>query len=169
MAPASSQSRPSAVLVVVDDGPGGAEVLLTKRSAAMRHHSGEVSFPGGRVDPGESFEQTARREAWEEVGLPATAVRVVGQLDPLNTLVSASFIVPVVGRLVGERSPLRPQTTEVDSVFWVPFAELTRADTYREERWGVAELPLHFFELDDETVWGATARILTQLLHLALG
>ncbi len=167
-------ARPSAVLAVVADGPAGAEVLLTRRSMRMRSHRGEVSFPGGRLDPGETFVQAALREAHEEVGLPATAVEVVGQLHPIGTWVSRSWIVPIVARLVTPLPlvpPLRAETSEVDRVLWVPLHDLTRPGTFREEWWhtAIGERPIHFFELDDETVWGATARLLHQLLRVAHG
>ena len=162
-------ARPSAVLVTLVDHGRGPEVLLTRRSMHLTNHKGEVSFPGGRVDPGESFEQTAVREAHEEVGLHPDSVDLVGRLDPLATVVSKSYIVPVVGRL-HEPPELLPCSPEVDRVLWVPLAELTRHDTYREERWGTAPLDrsIYFFELDDETVWGATAHILRQLLTIVL-
>jgi 8-oxo-dGTP pyrophosphatase MutT (NUDIX family) len=162
--------RASAVLVALSDGPAGAEVLLTRRSEALRSHRGEVSFPGGRVDSGETFEAAALREAHEEVALEPSAVRLGGRLDPISTMVSRSFIVPVVGS-VASRPALWPAVHEVDRIFWVPLAELTRTDTFREEIWPVDDhrRPMFFFELDDETVWGATARILHQLLRVALG
>jgi 8-oxo-dGTP pyrophosphatase MutT (NUDIX family) len=158
-------SRLSAVLVVlaeVDDLP---TVLLTKRSMALRNHRGEVSFPGGRVDPGEAVVEAARREAYEEVGLDPDAVTVHGELGHLNTVVSRSYIVPVVAT-VPEPLDLVPTSLEVDRVLWVPIAELVRAGTYRAEQWGTAPMDrtIHFFDLDDETVWGATARILVELL-----
>lgn len=163
-------ARNSAVLIALYDGPLGAEVVLTRRAQHMRNHRGEVSFPGGRMDPGETAVQTALREADEEVLLDPTSVTVVGELDHLNTLVSHSEIVPVVGLLPG-RPALEPGTTEVDRILYVPLAELLRADTFREERWGVGEAArsVYFFELDDETVWGATGRMLVQLLCLATG
>ena len=167
-------ARPSAVLAVLADGPDGAEVLLTRRSMHMSSHRGEVSFPGGRLDPGETFVEAALREAHEEVGLQPEAVEVVGQLHPIGTWVSRSWIVPIVGRLA-ERlplpSPLRGQTNEVDRVLWVPLHDLTEPGTFREEWWHTAqgERPIYFFELDDETVWGATARLLHQLLRVAHG
>ena len=162
-------ARPSAVLVTLIDGAFGPEVLLTRRSMQLTNHKGEISFPGGRVDEGETYEDTAVREAHEEVGLRPEAVDVVGRLDPLATVVSKSYIVPVVARLY-EPPELLPCSPEVDRVLWVPLAELTRHDTYREERWGTPPLdrPIHFFELDDETVWGATAHILRQLLGIVL-
>jgi 8-oxo-dGTP pyrophosphatase MutT (NUDIX family) len=168
--PAFSDALPSAVMVAIADGPAGAEVLLTRRAMHLRSHRGEVSFPGGRVDPGESFEQAALREAHEEVGLSIESVEVVGHLDALSTVVSRSFIVPVVG-IVREPPPLQASAHEVERVMWVPLAELTRPDTYREEWWGTPPLdrPMFFFELDDETIWGATARMLHQLLRVAHG
>ena len=162
--------RASAVLVALADGPRGAEVLLTRRSESLTSHRGEISFPGGRVDAGETFEGAALREAHEEVALDPAAVQIVGRLDPISTLGSRSFIVPVVGALE-RQAALRPAADEVDRIMWVPLAELTRADTFREEIWPVDEhhRPIFFFELDDETIWGATARMLHQLLRVGLG
>jgi mutator protein MutT len=162
--------RSSAVLVAIADGPEGAEVLLTRRSESLRSHRGEISFPGGRVDPGETFEAAAVREAYEEVALDPSAVRLHGRLDPISTMVSRSFIVPVVGT-VDEPPILEPAADEVERIMWVPLAELTRDDTFREEIWdfGGERRPMYFFELDDETIWGATARMLHQLVRVALG
>jgi peroxisomal coenzyme A diphosphatase NUDT7 len=167
--PAFAGARVSAVLVAVTDGPEGAEVLLTRRSMELRSHRGEISFPGGRLDPGETPLQTALREAHEEVGLDPDAPRLVGELDHLNTVVSRSYIVPIVARLES-RPTLEPQTMEVDRVLWTPIADLTRPGTYRMETWGQPpfERPLHFFELDDETIWGATAHMLFDLLTRSL-
>ena len=162
--------RESAVLVALVDGPEGAEVLLTRRSQTLTSHRGEISFPGGRVDPGETFEAAALREAHEEVALDPAVAQVRGRLDPISTMVSRSYIVPVVVTL--ERRPsLHPAVGEVDRIMWVPLAELTRSDTFREEVWEVDgdPRPIFFFELDDETIWGATARVLHQLLRVALG
>lgn len=171
MLPTFADAKLSAVLLLLADGPSGAEVLLTRRSMEMKNHKGEISFPGGRVDPGETAIQTALREAHEEVGLDPTLPVVVGELEHMSTIVSKSYIVPVVARLdvaYADRPHLEPQTMEADRVMWTPVTELTRAATYRLERWGTLPLdrPLHFFELDDETVWGATARMLFDLLTL---
>ena len=163
-------ARPSAVLVVLADGPSGAEVLLTRRSMQLSSHRGEVSFPGGRLDPGESYVDAAVREAHEEVGLQPDSVEIVGQLHPMGTWVSRSWIVPVVAR-VAEPLALVGHEAEVDRVLWVPLHDLTRPGTFREEWWhtDLGERPIFFFELDDETVWGATARMLHQLLRVAHG
>lgn len=163
--PSFPDARVSAVLIVLVDGSDGAEVLLTRRSMEMRTHRGEISFPGGRLDPGETPIETALREAHEEVGLDPSTPRVVGELEHLNTIVSRSYIVPIVS-VLDHRPTLEARTGEVDRVLWTPVSELTRSGTYRLERWGSPPLdrPLHFFELDDETVWGATAHMLVELL-----
>jgi hypothetical protein len=97
-------------------------------------------------------------------------VEVHGELDHLSTVVSNSYIVPVVAT-VPTRPELQPHAGEVERILWVPLDDLGRADTYREEWWGIDdfERPIHFFELDDETIWGATARMVHQLLRLAHG
>lgn len=161
-------ARHSAVLIALFDGDEGPEVVLTRRSWHLRSHKGEVSFPGGRSDPGETPAATALREAQEEVCLDPALVTVVGELDHLATVVSRSVIVPVVGVLPG-RPVLRAATSEVDRILTVPLAELLRDDTFREERWGVPPLDraVYFFDLDDETIWGATGRMLVQLLSIA--
>lgn len=157
--------RPSAVLVVLaDDEHGDAGVLLTRRSTKLRNHSGEMSFPGGRLDGNETAIEAALREAHEEVGLDPSVVEIVGELNHLATVVSKSHIVPIVGRIASQLD-LPPASSEVERVMWVPLAEFVRADTYRAERWTVpwGERVLYFFELDDETVWGATAFVLRDL------
>ncbi len=163
-------ARDSAVLVLLHGGPDGPEVLFTKRAAHLRNHRGEISFPGGRTEPGETPPAAALREAWEEVAVPAEVVTVHGELDHLATVVSRSYIVPVVGS-VAARPPLTPHPGEVERAMWVPLAELAHPEAYREEWWGSPPLEraVHFFELEGETVWGATARVLHQLLRLAYG
>ena len=163
--PAFDGARPAAVLVTLADGLSGPEVLLTRRSMSLRHHRGEISFPGGRMDPGETATDTALREAEEEVGLDPDRVQILGELSHVNTVVSMSYIVPKVA--ITERAwPLSPASGEVDRVMWVPLAELTAPGVYHGERWGQppGDRLLHFFELADETVWGATAHMLVDLL-----
>jgi 8-oxo-dGTP pyrophosphatase MutT (NUDIX family) len=170
IAPSFSGARNSAVLVLLHQAPDGVELLFTRRPMHMRNHRGEMSFPGGRMEAGESPSQAALREAWEEVSLDPALVTVHGELDHLATVVSKSYIVPIVGS-VAERPPLQPHPSEVDRLLWVRLDDLLQPGTFREEWWqfdGV-ERPLYFFELDDETVWGATARIAYQLLRLAHG
>ena len=169
-----TDERVSAVMVLLAEGPSGAEVLLTRRTQTLNNHKGEISFPGGRVDADEGLLEAARREAWEEVGVDPAAVSVVGRLSPLSTFVSRSFIVPVVG-VVSAHPVLTLHEVEVDRALWVPLAELVRADTFSWEWWNftgepdVVERAMFFFHLEDETVWGATARMLHELLCVVLG
>jgi mutator protein MutT len=168
--PTFPDARPAAVLVALVDGPRRAEVLLTKRSRDLRHHAGEISFPGGRIDHGEIPVQTALREAEEEVGLMPEQVVVHGHLSHLSTVVSRSYIVSVVGVLTAHPQ-LTAHDREVERILWVPLADLATSGTYREEWWGTPPLDrrMDFFELDDETIWGATARMLYELLAIAYG
>lgn len=170
LTPTFPDARPSAVLIALVDGPRGAEVLLTKRSLELRNHSGEISFPGGRIDGEETPVAAALREADEEVGLAPDAITVHGVLSPLSTVVSRSFIVPVVATLP-TRPSLVPHDREVARILWVPLAELIHPQTHREEWWGTPPLDrrMTFFDLDDETVWGATAFMLHELLELLYG
>lgn len=137
----------------------------------LSSHRGDVCFPGGRLDPGEDSLAAALREAHEEVGVPPDQVTVVGELYGIGTYISRSWIVPIVGH-VAEPVELQPLTGEVDRAFWVPLRDLTQPGTFREEWWPLAfgdgsVRPIFFFELDDEIVWGATARMLHQLLRVA--
>jgi 8-oxo-dGTP pyrophosphatase MutT (NUDIX family) len=161
----------SAVLAAFWEHDGETEVLLTRRSQNLRSHTGEVAFPGGRSEPGEELVAAAVREAKEEVALDVSGLEVLGELDHLMTVTSRSFIVPFVGVLTGRPEGLVPNPDEVDAVLFVPVSELLLDEVYREERWawGDEERSIFFFELVGDTVWGATAAMLRQLLGLALG
>ena len=160
-------SRPSAVLIALVDAPEGPSVVLTRRAEHLRNHKREISFPGGRMDPDELAHEAALREAHEEIGLDPAVVTIVSGLAPITTFVSNSFINPVVGVVAG-RPSLVPHEAEVARVMSVPLHDLARADTYRNEWWTTprGEINIHFFHLDDETVWGATARMLHQFIDI---
>ena len=166
-----SEGRPAAVLVALFEEAGEAHVLLTRRAATMRSHRHQVAFPGGRLDPGESLDDAALREADEEVGLDPAAVQLLGPLPPLATFSGLSAITPFVG-LLAERPRLRPNPAEVERAFFVPLAELLADGCHWEERWHFPDgalRPLHFFDLPEDLVWGATARILVSFLCQVLG
>lgn len=162
--------RASAVLAPLYDEDGEAHVVLTRRAAHLRSHRGEVSFPGGGQEGDEVLLDTALREADEETALDPSSVEIIGELDHLQTVTSRSFIVPYVGVLPG-RPSLRANPHEVDTILHVPLRELLLDEVFREERWGLPPLdrPLWFFELVGDTVWGATAAMLRNLLALSLG
>jgi 8-oxo-dGTP pyrophosphatase MutT (NUDIX family) len=163
--------RPSAVLAPLYEDAGLTWVVLTRRAAHLRSHSGEVSFPGGGQEPGDAdLRATALREAQEEVAIDPSSVEIVGELDHLSTITSGSFIIPYVGVLPG-RPELTPQEAEVDAVLHVPLEELLLPEVYREEVWDFAgaERPIMFFDLVGDTIWGATASMLRQLLGFVTG
>lgn len=159
---------PSAVLVPFAEGSSGPELVLTRRAWHMRSHSGEVSFPGGRAEPGDpDLLSTALRESREEIGLPAENVEVIGELDRLTTVSSPSLIVPYVGLIHGT-PVLRAEPDEVDGILRVPLAELADPSIFREEIWerdGMS-MPVYFFELEGDTLWGATAKMVYNLLEV---
>jgi 8-oxo-dGTP pyrophosphatase MutT (NUDIX family) len=165
------QGPNSAVLAAIWEEDGEARVLLTRRTAWLRSHSGQVAFPGGRVEPGESLVDAALREAHEEVGLDPASVEVVGQLSRMHTISSGAGIFPFVAILPGGRPSTEANPDEVDRVFDVALGELMADGVFHEEIWGIAdtERPIYFFDLAGETVWGATARMLYELLLLVIG
>jgi len=157
----------AAVLVPVLEVDGETHVLFIKRPETMSTHQGEIAFPGGKIDPAVDADvrAAALREAREEIGLDPAAVEIVARLTGVATAASRFTISPFVGFL--DRLPeLVPNPAEVVRVLQVPLSELMDATLYREERWDSfrPDMSVFFFELADETVWGATARILTDLL-----
>lgn len=163
-------ARASAVLAALYDEDGEAHVVLTRRAWHLRSHRGEVSFPGGGRDVGEDLADTARREAWEEVRLDPASVEMIGELDHLSTFTSGSWIVPFVAAL-----PARPALTgapaEVEAVLQVALSDLMDDGTFHEERWSMFGTwrSIYFFDIVGDTIWGATAAMLRQLLGIATG
>jgi 8-oxo-dGTP pyrophosphatase MutT (NUDIX family) len=158
--------RPSAVLVALFEEDDETSVVLTRRASTLRSHTHQVSFPGGRIDDGETPEQAAIREAHEEVGIDPTSVDVVGRLAPLATFSGGAAIEPIVG-VLPSRPELHPNPAEVERAFSVPLLELVADGVHHEERWTFPdglERPVHFFDLPEDLVWGATARILVDFL-----
>jgi 8-oxo-dGTP pyrophosphatase MutT (NUDIX family) len=160
-------SVPSAVLVPLVELRGETHVLFIKRPETMTTHKGEIAFPGGKRDPEADPDllATALREAREEIGLEPAAVEIIGRLTGVSTAASAFTITPFVGILA--RPPdLVPNPGEVVRVLEVPLSELLDPSIFHEERWDgfQRDMAVYFYELVGETLWGATARILTDLL-----
>ena len=154
----------SAVLVpLFTDDAGQAHVVFTRRRDDLSHHAGEISFPGGRRDPGETLIETALREAHEEVGLPREAIEVVGALAPVGTFVTNYAIYPFVG-LIEHGFEWIVQETEVAQVLELRLDELIAGHSLKRlVRRGMA-FKTDVYEVGDHMVWGATARILGDLL-----
>jgi 8-oxo-dGTP pyrophosphatase MutT (NUDIX family) len=165
--PTVAGSQASAVLVALYELNGEAFVVLIKRPMTMSSHRGEIAFPGGKYDPGvdADLRATALREAHEEVGLAPDDVEVVARLDGIGTVATRFTITPFVGFLT-ERPVLTPSPAEVVRTLEVALSDLLDPDVFREEQWDTNgyDFSVQFYELDDETVWGATARILTSFL-----
>jgi 8-oxo-dGTP pyrophosphatase MutT (NUDIX family) len=160
--PTDSPDRMAAVLVpLVTDGE--TRVILTKRTATLSRHAGEVSFPGGLADPGEGPRTTALRESEEELGLTPGAVEVLGSLGAVHTRVLGTLIVPVVGLLADEPA-LRPSPAEIERVLTLSLADLATLGREATFTWEGETFPTYVFDTPGEVVWGATARILRGLL-----
>ena len=157
----------AAVLVPIVDR-GEAVLVFAQRTDRVGHHKGQISFPGGRVDPGDADDLAAAlREAHEEVGLEPALVEPLGLLDDTETVATQYVITPWVGVV---RGPVawQPDGEEIEKVIEVPVAALLDRGCFRVELWerdGV-EREVYFYEYRDTTIWGATARILKQYLDL---
>jgi 8-oxo-dGTP pyrophosphatase MutT (NUDIX family) len=163
--PPMPEGTPAGVLVPLVESPGPS-LLFTLRTDLVLHHKGEISFPGGvRHDDDPDLVTTALRETEEELGIPPSAVEVLGTLPPVHTMVSGYVIVPFVGWL-GVLPPLDPSPIEVAEVLQLDLARLAKV-----EREVLSEMgrSWHAYELDGSLVWGATGRILHDLLGVLRG
>jgi 8-oxo-dGTP pyrophosphatase MutT (NUDIX family) len=142
-----------------------AHVVLTRRRVDLSRHAGEISFPGGRRDPGDAdLADTALRETEEEIGLPRAAVRLLGELAPTPTIATNYLIHPFVGEIAPGRR-WRASAREVDAVLELPLHALRQSRTRtRLERRGIS-FETDAYLLGEHLIWGATARILENLLE----
>ena len=157
----------AAVLIPLFKKNGEYYVLLTRRTDKVRHHKGQISFPGGRQDPGEDFLATALREAKEEMGIEAKDVRILGELDDMCTVASDFCIAPFVG-LIPYPYPFKINRHEIEEIIEVPLSVFLDETKFREEfrSHNGEPIPVYFYQHDEHTIWGATARILKQLMDL---
>jgi 8-oxo-dGTP pyrophosphatase MutT (NUDIX family) len=156
---------PAAALVPVYEVGGELHVLLTRRPKHMRRHAGQLSVPGGRIEPGEEPLAAALREAEEEIGLPAARADVLGRLSETLVLQTAFRLTPWVAS-VPYPYPYVAQPGEVDEILDVPLSALELPGVHRvepREFYGM-NLDVHYFTLGQDVLWGATARIVWELL-----
>jgi len=156
--------KEAAVLVPVLKASTGLRVLLTKRSSALKHHPGQIAFPGGRCDAQDRDEvATALREAEEEIGLNSDLVQILGRL-PAHRTVTGFNVTPIVGHVANSFRPV-PNTDEVSEVFDVPYRLVTNPDCFSIQWRHWRGKPRYYFTVPygPYYIWGATARILRGL------
>ena len=161
--------RQAAALLLVYEQEGQWHIPLTVRGSALRQHTGQVSLPGGRIDPGETPEHAALREAYEEIGLMPDVVDVMGTLTPVPIAVSGHLLHPVVG-FATHRPQFVIAEHEVARLLEVPLSQL-QPELVRWVRRARSHPPLElmdvpFFPVDDAQVWGATAMVLAEFIAL---
>ncbi len=175
--PVSREPEPrphAAVLVALFELDGEASTALIRRPLSMASNPGDLAFPGGRLECGESAVDAALREAEEEVGLRPDTVSVLGHLPAVGRARRSETVVPYVGVLAGKPS-FRACPGEVDVIIEIPLSDLAGDDSYWEEEWhieGSGSRALSFFahqmSLADDVIWGMTARVIRDLLSLVL-
>ncbi len=156
--------RAAAVLIAVQEFPDGPRVLLTKRASHLKHHPGQISFPGGKVEATDTSPAAAAlREAHEEVGLPADLVQVLGSL-PSHETVTGFTVQPFLAQITAPFTPI-PEAGEVEEVFSVPLDFVTNPANFRIEArfWQGSMRRYYTAPYGPYYIWGATARMLFSL------
>jgi len=155
--------RLASVLVPLIEREEGLHILLTKRSDALPVHAGQISFPGGKIEPGENPEETALRETHEEVGLEKGFVETLGFLPAYQTF-TGFRIFPVIG-MVKDGYSLQAEMGEVSEIFDVPLSFLMNSSNHQKHKVEKPGLTRHYYAIpyEDYFIWGATAGIIRQL------
>lgn len=156
--------RPAAVLVPLMYQAGELQLILTKRASHLKHHPGQIAFPGGKIDETDAGPtEAALREAWEEIGLPMDLVEVLGELPPHETV--TSYAVTPILALVTQAFEVRPEAGEVEEVFTVPFKHVSNLAQFSQQG-RIWQGRLRHYEtvpFGPYYIWGATARMLRAL------
>jgi len=165
--PADRWTR-AAVLVPLFEKGGRPYILFTKRTERVKHHKGQISFPGGVVDEtDQDVEATALREAFEEIGLNRKNAEILGKLDDAFTVSSGYLITPIVAEITCQY-PFSINEEEIEELIEVPLEAFLEDDRWREEVYssGSKEVHSYRFEYEERIIWGATARIMRQFLDI---
>ena len=156
--------RRAAVLALFDDHGPELRLWFIRRAELGDKHSGQVAFPGGHLELGETPQQAALRECYEEIKVTSDCIEVIGVFDEVLSIFG-TVVTPVVGRL---RRPVTPAADqrEVAHVFSVSWSDLATRKGYRLETWGERQQPLHFWQLEGETIWGLTGYFVDSLIAM---
>ena len=160
----SAGLSPAGVLIPLIQRSSGLTVLLTQRSAELKHHAGQISFPGGRMEADDrDIAHTALRETWEEVGIEPAQVTIIGYLPPMPTITGYA-VTPSIG-LVEEQHRLVLDSNEVESTFEVPLAFLMDGSNMQqsEREYQGQRFPVVEFRFEDYRIWGATAQMILKM------
>ena len=160
-------ARAGAALLLVYPHDDTVHIALTVRGSGLRNHTGQVSFPGGRVDDGETFEQAAVREANEEIGVDPRAIEILGRLTPLHIPVSRYILHPIVA-CASMRPAFQRAEWEVARIIEAPVSVLGDSKIIKREirtrvvNGQTVDVDVPFYDIDGEKVWGATAMVLAE-------
>ncbi|MBI5547447.1 MAG: CoA pyrophosphatase [Deltaproteobacteria bacterium] len=162
--------EPASVLMPFYCEGGEPYLLFLKRPDGQYRHAGQIAFPGGRREVGESSLACALREAEEEVGLAPGDVEVLGELDEYDTLVTGFRVTPIVG-VIPAPYPFRPDPREVERLIHVPLSRLMDPAAFRaEERFALGrKWPVYYYDAGPDVIWGVTAAMLLPLLEIIRG
>jgi len=164
--PCHSNTRQAGVLILLRGAGEELSVTLTKRAASLQHHASQISFPGGGVDPGESWQMAAVRETYEEIGIASDSISVIAALEPVFVYRSNHLMFPFVATLTDDSHGMSNEG-EVDSTFVIKLSEVKRGLGMYSNiayKWKPVDVP--GFRVSEGVIWGATAMVLSQLLSI---
>ena len=164
----TGQPRLGGVLLLLYCHQDELHLLLTRRREDLNSHAGQISFPGGRLDDGETLRETALRETFEEVGVSPESVHIMGALTRIYILPSDFEVHPFVAWYRnGKRPFFQPNDAEVAQILEVPLSHLLEPANRKEEPWTIRnfEMDVPFFEFQGHKIWGATAMMLSEFLE----
>lgn len=162
--PNDQGNRRAAVLALFDEHHDDLRLWFIRRAELGDDHSGQVAFPGGHLQADETPEEAALRECFEEITVPSDAIEIIGGLDDVVSIFG-TIVSPIIGRLVRPIHPVA-DNQEVARVFSVKWNDLAQRRCYRKETWGERQYPMHFWQLEGETIWGLTAFFVNTLIEL---